>query len=138
MQYLDFFSLHVQDKSISIVTNACACLQYLSDKSATIELIKPAIPILFSLLNHQDEKISNKAGICIHSISNYSPILEKLELQKCCEQLSQTEKPIYFKILQKYKYEELAEFGLLDISIRIMGKCSEIIYFQYEQRTNYS
>ncbi|KAJ3325903.1 Ubiquitin fusion degradation protein 4 [Boothiomyces sp. JEL0866] len=122
LQYLDFFSFHVQDKAMSIVTNACACLQFLADKTASIELVRPAVPILFSLLNHEDERISSKASNSILSISSYSPILQKDDLKRCCELLSQSEKTIYCKILQKYKYQDLEDFGLLDISIRIISK----------------
>ncbi|KAI9329973.1 hypothetical protein BDR26DRAFT_807605 [Obelidium mucronatum] len=71
VQYLDFFSLHVQRTAVSIVSKSCKGLG--SEKTRELfTKLKEIIPILESLLTNADSKIVESAVTSLESIIQWS------------------------------------------------------------------
>ncbi|KAJ3191722.1 Ubiquitin-protein ligase [Irineochytrium annulatum] len=55
LQFIDFFSLHVQRTAVTIVANACQKLKAVTEE--TISMVKAIIPNLDGLLKNADQKV---------------------------------------------------------------------------------
>ncbi|KAJ3017741.1 UNVERIFIED_CONTAM: Ubiquitin fusion degradation protein 4, partial [Siphonaria sp. JEL0065] len=76
LQYLDFFSLHVQRTAVSIVAKSCKGLGVLSPGSEksndTLSKLQEILPILESLLTNGDSRIVDSVVSSVESIVHWS------------------------------------------------------------------
>ncbi|KAI8807960.1 hypothetical protein BJ742DRAFT_710021 [Cladochytrium replicatum] len=63
LQYIDFFSLHVQRTAVMIAANACRALG-----SQVLEMVKDAVPTLERLLLYSDQKLVEQTVRCLGTI----------------------------------------------------------------------